>query len=218
VRTQLQYGRGDLAVEIPSSEVTVLSTKHEEGLPNEATAFREAVRHPIGSAPLKELVGAKDRVAVVIPDITRPLPSGRLLPLLFEELSHVPPENVTIVNGTGSHWTHRTNTEEELVAMVGREVVSNYRVVNHNAHDPSASVRRQILRGPRRVHEPRVRRGRQAHCARLHRAAFHGRVLGRVQRRHPGHGGHRFDHALPPGVGHRSRVQHVGGSRGQPED
>jgi nickel-dependent lactate racemase len=134
VRTQLQYGKGDLSVEIPSSDVTVLRTKHEEGLPNEAAAFREAVRHPIGSAPLKELVGDKDRVAVVIPDITRPLPSDRLLPWLFEELSHVPPENVTIVNGTGSH---RPNTEEELAAMVGRDVASNYRVVNHNAHDPN---------------------------------------------------------------------------------
>jgi nickel-dependent lactate racemase len=135
VRTQLQYGKGDLSVEIPSSNVTVLRAKHDEGLPNEAAAFREAVRHPIGSAPLKELVGTKDRVAVVIPDITRPLPSDRLLPWLFEELSQVPPENVTIVNGTGSH---RPNTEEELVAMVGREVASNYRVVNHNAHDPNA--------------------------------------------------------------------------------
>jgi lactate racemase len=133
VRTELQYGRGDLTVEIPSSNVTVLSTKHGEGLTNEAAAFREAVRNPIGSAPLKELVEAKDRVAVVIPDITRPLPSDRLLPWLFEELSHVKPENVTIVNGTGSH---RPNTEEELVAMVGREVASNYRVVNHNAHEP----------------------------------------------------------------------------------
>jgi nickel-dependent lactate racemase len=134
VRTQLQYGRGDLTVEIPSSDVTVLRTQHEEGLPDEAEAFREAVRHPIGSAPLKELVGAEDRVAVVIPDITRPLPSDRLLPWLFEELSHVPAENVTIVNGTGSH---RPNTEEELAAMVGRGVVSSYRVVNHDAHDPS---------------------------------------------------------------------------------
>jgi nickel-dependent lactate racemase len=134
MRTQLQYGRGDLTTEIPSSDVTVLRTKHEEGLPNEAAAFREAVRNPIGSAPLEELVKAKDRVAVVIPDITRPLPSDRLLPWLFEELSHVPAENITIVNGTGSH---RPNTEEELAAMVGREVVSSYRVVNHDAHDPS---------------------------------------------------------------------------------
>jgi lactate racemase len=134
VRTELQYGRGDLTVEIPSSNVTVLRTKHEEGLPDEEAAFREAVRYPIGSAPLQKLVEAKDRVAVVIPDITRPLPSDRLLPWLFEELSHVTPENITIVNGTGSH---RPNTEEELVAMVGREVASNYRVVNHNAHDPN---------------------------------------------------------------------------------
>jgi nickel-dependent lactate racemase len=89
MRTQLQYGRGDLTVEIPSSDVTVLRTQHEEGLPDEAAAFREAVRHPIGSAPLKELIGVEDRVAVVIPDITRPLPSDRLLPWLFEELSHV---------------------------------------------------------------------------------------------------------------------------------
>jgi nickel-dependent lactate racemase len=126
VRTQLQYGRGGLVVEIPSSDVTVLRAKHEEGLPDEAAAFREAVRRPTGSAPLKELVGATDRVAVVIPDITRPLPSDRLLPWLFEELSHVPPENFTIVNGTGSH---RTNTEEELVAMVGREVTSKYKGV-----------------------------------------------------------------------------------------
>jgi lactate racemase len=134
VRTQLQYGSGELTVEIPSSDVTVLRTKHEEGLPDEAAAFREAVRRPIGSAPLKEIVGATDRVAVVIPDITRPLPSDRLLPWLFEELSHVPPKNFIIVNGTGSH---RANTEEELAGMVGRKVASNYRVVNHNAHDPS---------------------------------------------------------------------------------
>ena len=134
MRTELQYGRGNMTVEIPASDVTVLRTKHEKGLPHEAAAFREAVRHPIGSAPLQELVEANDRIAVVIPDITRPLPSDRLLPWLFEELSHVPAENFTIVNGTGSH---RPNTEEELVAMVGRKVAANYRVVNHNAHDPN---------------------------------------------------------------------------------
>ncbi|MBD0354472.1 MAG: nickel-dependent lactate racemase [Rubrobacteraceae bacterium] len=134
METKLEYGRGELTLEIPSSDVTVLRPKHERGLPDEAAAFREAVRHPTDSAPLKEAIGATDRVAVVIPDITRPLPSDRLLPWLFEELSHVPPENVTIVNGTGSH---RTNTEEELIGMVGREVASNYHIVNHNAHDPS---------------------------------------------------------------------------------
>ncbi|HJQ30092.1 MAG TPA: nickel-dependent lactate racemase [Rubrobacter sp.] len=134
METQLQYGKGDLDVEIPSSDVTVLVPKPEEGLPDEAAAFREAVKDPIGSAPLRDLISAEERVAVVIPDITRALPRERLLPWLFEELSHVPPENFTIVNGTGSH---RANTDEELAAMVGREVFSKYRVVNHDAHDPA---------------------------------------------------------------------------------
>ena len=108
METQLQYGRGELTVDIPSLDVTVLRPKHERGLPDEASAFREAVRRPIGSAPLKEIVGTTDRVAVVIPDITRSLPSVSLLLWLFEELSYVPPEHFTIVNVICSH---RTDTE-----------------------------------------------------------------------------------------------------------
>ena len=133
VKTRLQYGTGNLDVDVPSSNVTVLAPRPEEGLADEAAAFREAVRGPIGCAPLKELVGADEKLAVVIPDITRALPRERLLPWLFEELSHVRPENVVIVNGTGSH---RANTDKELVAMVGRDVFARYRVVNHDAHDP----------------------------------------------------------------------------------
>ncbi len=133
METQLQYGRGDFTVEVSSSDVTVLAPKHEKGLPDEAAAFREAVRDPIGGRPLRELVGTGERVAVVIPDITRALPRERLLPWLLEELSHIPSENVTIVNGTGSH---RANTEEELAAMVGPEVYEHYSVDNHDAHDP----------------------------------------------------------------------------------
>ena len=65
-----------------------------------------------------------ERVAIVIPDITRPLPSDRLLPWLFEELGHVPDGNFTIVNGTGSH---RANTEDELARIIARALVADYR-------------------------------------------------------------------------------------------
>lgn len=134
MKTHLQYGKEGLTVDIPSSNVTVLTPRFLEGLPDEATAFRDAVRRPIQSPPLKDRISAGDRVAVVIPDITRPLPTERLLPWLFAELSHVPEKNFVIINGTGSH---RANTDQELIAMVGREVFARYRVVNHNAHDPS---------------------------------------------------------------------------------
>jgi nickel-dependent lactate racemase len=132
MRVHLQYGREGLEVEIPGTEVTVIEPRFVPGLPDEAAAFREAVRAPIGAPPLREIVKAGERVAVVIPDLTRPLPSDRLLPWLFAELAHVPAGRFTIVNGTGSH---RANTPEELASMVGRDVLARYRVVNHTAHD-----------------------------------------------------------------------------------
>ena len=133
MRTHLQYGKDGLEVEIPSANVTVLAPRFLPGLADEAAAFREAVRAPIGTQPLRDLIGANDRVAVVIPDLTRPLPSDRLLPWLFAELAHVPADRIVIVNGTGSH---RVNTPAELESMVGAELLARYRVVNHNSHDP----------------------------------------------------------------------------------
>jgi nickel-dependent lactate racemase len=130
----LRYGHGELRVEVPSTRVSVVEPAFVPGLPDEAAAFRDAVRRPIGARPLRDCVAAGERLAVAIPDLTRPLPSRRLLPWLFEELGHVDASRVTIVNGTGSH---RVNTEEELRSMVGPEILAGYRVVNHSAHEPS---------------------------------------------------------------------------------
>lgn len=134
MQTHLQYGKDGLRVEIPSNNVTVLAPRFLPGLPDEAAAFAEAVRQPINTYPLKDLIRSTDKVAVVIPDITRPLPNDRLLPWLFAELDHVPAENFVIINGTGSH---RVNTPAELDQMVGKEVAARYRIVNHNSHDPA---------------------------------------------------------------------------------
>jgi nickel-dependent lactate racemase len=138
MRVQLQYGRDGLALDIPSTNVRVIEPTFVEPLRDEARAFQEAVRRPIGGRPLRELVRASDRIAVVIPDITRPLPTDRLLRWLFTELAHVPTERFTVINGTGSH---RGNTREELAAMVGADVLSRVRVVNHNAYDPATLAR-----------------------------------------------------------------------------
>jgi nickel-dependent lactate racemase len=117
---RLQYGKDGLDVEVPSSRVTVLRPRFVPGLPDEGSGFREAVRSPVGCRPLRELVRAGDRVAVVVPDVTRPFPSRRVLPWLLEELSHVPREDFTVVVGGG---THRACTDRELEGMLGRQVM-----------------------------------------------------------------------------------------------
>ncbi|MGW8322815.1 MAG: nickel-dependent lactate racemase [Thermodesulfobacteriota bacterium] len=132
MKQRIPYGRKDLEIEVPASHVTVLSPRFVPGLADEPGEFLEAVRKPFGTRPLRELVRPTDRVAVVVPDITRPFPSDRVLPWLFQELSHVPASRFVVINGTG---THRANTREELARMLGKKVVENYEVVNHNAYD-----------------------------------------------------------------------------------
>ncbi len=117
MKVELAYGRGRLAVEVPKDAV-VIRPQELPGLADERAAFQAGVRAPIGSRPLRELARAESTVAIVIADITRPSPSERLVPWILEELAHVPRENFVVVNGTGSH---RANTHEELVRMLGAE-------------------------------------------------------------------------------------------------
>jgi nickel-dependent lactate racemase len=134
MNVHLDYGTTGLDLDLTGLNATILAPKFLEGLPDEAAAFTAALRAPIGTKPLRETVRATDKVAVVIPDGTRPLPSDRLLPWLFAELAHVPKENFTIIVGTGSH---RPNTPAELDAMLSPAVARNYRVVNHSSTDAS---------------------------------------------------------------------------------
>ena len=126
----LQYGRDGLAIDIPRDDVVVMTPQFVEGLKDEAAEFKRAVSAPRECRPLRDLVASSDKLAVVIPDITRPFPTARVLPWLLAELGHVDRENITIINGTGSH---RANTPDELAEMVGEDVLREYGVVNHNA-------------------------------------------------------------------------------------
>ena len=120
----LQYGRKGLPLDVRGLNATVLSPRYTPGLNDEHTAFIEAVRKPRGVPALRDTIQSGETVSVVIPDITRALPSDRLLPWLFDELSHVPRSDISIIVGTG---THRANTKEELCHMVGTHVVETVR-------------------------------------------------------------------------------------------
>lgn len=130
----LAYGREGLDVQLPDRNLTVIEPLFVPGLPDEQAALLQALRQPIASPPLRELVKRNDRVAVVFSDLTRPVPNRRLLPPLLAELDHLPRENILLINALGMH---RPNTEAELVSMLGEEIVSQYRVVNHNCSDKS---------------------------------------------------------------------------------
>lgn len=147
MKVSLLYGDGTLEVEVPSENVTMVVAPEVQALADEAAACREAFDRPIGTPPLNEVLSGARRVAVVIPDGTRPLPFQRLLSWLLPRIDAAGAEAV-IVAGTGSH---RANTVEELTAMLGEELVSRRRVVNHSAFDRETLAEVGVAKDGQRV-------------------------------------------------------------------
>jgi nickel-dependent lactate racemase len=127
----LAYGRKGLRIELPDDGVTVIEPRFVPGLEDEGQAISDALRAPIGTPPLREMVRPDDTVAIVFSDLTRPMPNDRVLPVLLDEIAAagVADHQVVLINGLG---THRAQTHAELEEMLGTEIVGRYLVVQHD--------------------------------------------------------------------------------------
>jgi len=137
MKIELAYGAGALPVEFPDDLTTVIVPAHVAGLADERAAVVAALAQPVGSPPLRALIGPRDRVCVVFTDLTRATPNHRLIPWLLDHLDNLAPERVTLVNATG---THRPNTPEELDRMLTPDIRRRYRVINHDCRAESDLV------------------------------------------------------------------------------
>jgi nickel-dependent lactate racemase len=152
MRIELAYGKTRLPIELPDENTTVIEPQYAAGIrrAQEFDVMQNALRAPIACASLRERVNEHDRVAIAICDITRAIPTARILPPLLRELEQagVRDENIVLLNATG---THRVNTDEELKRMVGADVFARYRVENHECHDDNAHTFVGTTRGGRSV-------------------------------------------------------------------
>lgn len=133
----LAYGKTGLTIDLPKTGVDVIEPRFVEGLKDERFSLLQALRKPLASAPLHQIATPDASVAIIFPDRTRAMPNDRVLPVVLSELKHVPKENITLINAVG---THRTNTEEELEIMLGRQIINNYRIVQHQPQERSSMV------------------------------------------------------------------------------
>ncbi len=127
----LDYGRTGLRVTLPDDRVVgPLAIRGAAPLPDPAAALDAALENPVGTPPLAELARGKKDACVVICDITRPVPNKLILPPVLRtlEAAGIPRNKIVILNATG---LHRPNEGDELVEMVGADVVAKYRIENH---------------------------------------------------------------------------------------
>lgn len=131
------YGREHVTFSLNSDNVVAeLKIREIPVLADPAAAITEAIRNPIGSKPLRELVQPGQTVAFIVNDPTRVANSHVFMPLLVNELNaaDIPDENMLIVFSLG---THRLMSHEEMVEAVGAEVAGRIRMYNSDAFDES---------------------------------------------------------------------------------
>ena len=138
MRLTVAYGAGGLGLEVPDHAV-VVQPGEPVALDDGPGAVRAALRHPAAGPALADLVRPGGRVAVVFPDLTRPMPNTTVLPPLLAELEQAGagPDRVQLLCATG---THRRATRAEMAELVGPEVIDRYPIHDHQADDRDGHV------------------------------------------------------------------------------
>jgi len=133
MRVALAFGRHGTTVEVPET-ATVVAPGDPAPLADEGAAVTKSLGAPLSGPPLADLVGPGDTVAVVFPDLTRPMPNRTVLPPVLAELARlgVAPERIELLCATG---THRQASAAEMAELVGPDVVGRYRIHDHRADD-----------------------------------------------------------------------------------
>lgn len=134
---KLEFGLGTSTqvVEVPEKNlIGVLRAKPAPAIASEEEEVRRALREPVGAPPLRQVVRPGEKIAVITSDITRPMPTRKVMPALLDELyaAGVKPEDITLVFALGSH---RRQTDEERRRLAGERAWNEIRCVDCDPDD-----------------------------------------------------------------------------------
>lgn len=137
---KIPYSKSMMEFTIPASmRVSMAVSQPAEPLSDIPEAIKDALDHPIGTPPLREIARRGDRACIVFTDITRASPDHLLVPALLDELevAGVRDEDITLLCGTGMH---RPSTKEEKIAKLGKDIVNRYQVIDNEPQNNAALI------------------------------------------------------------------------------
>ena len=132
IKVTLDYGRTGLPVELPAERVVgPLTMREVSPLEDPEKAVAEAIETPIGTPALRAIARGRKNACILVCDITRPVPNRIILGPLLKVLHEVgiTRERVSILVATG---LHRPSSPDEKVEMLGAEIASAYRILDHH--------------------------------------------------------------------------------------
>ena len=135
MQSELGLGKGVQTVEIKEScllDVLLPNPVNKELTGEEEV--RRALAAPTGSPPLRELVRPGEKITIVTSDITRPVPTWKIMPAVLDELyaAGCRREDLLLVFALGSHRHH---TEEEQRHLAGERAWTEIRCIDSDGSD-----------------------------------------------------------------------------------
>lgn len=133
----LEIGFGDKPQKLNVPEKNLMGILEPNDVRTElrgAQCVKKALKNPISSARLSDIVNPGQKVVIIASDITRPVPSYKILPAILEELRRggASPDDICVVFALGSH---RRQTEAEMKKLVGEQVYNKVRCVDADPGD-----------------------------------------------------------------------------------
>jgi nickel-dependent lactate racemase len=134
---ELQFGIGTGVQTVNVPDTNLIDVLHANTIKTELTGAEEvkrALQNPIGSERLGQIVHPHEKIAIITSDITRPMPTAVVMPVLLDELyaAGVSPQDITLVFALGSH---RGQTEAEKEHLAGSRAYHEIKCIDTDPKD-----------------------------------------------------------------------------------
>ncbi|MEN3008599.1 nickel-dependent lactate racemase [Pseudothermotoga sp.] len=151
---KLSYDKSNsLEVEIPKRNLLAIAqARFPKAVEDPKDELKRSFHNPIASPKLSEILDKKNKVAIVVTDMTRYAMDSLVSELLLEEIhsAGVPKENVYFLIALG---THRPMNQKEIEEKLGRKIASEYTIYNHDCYKELMDLGRSSAGFPMKINK-----------------------------------------------------------------
>lgn len=122
-----------LEIDLPDRwDVSVCRMKGDSEIGN--AQIKESILNPIGTEKISKLGEGKEKIVIVVDDMTRTTPIYKIMPYVLEELenAHIDRSQITILLALGAH---KPMNRQDCILKLGEDVVDTINIENHHPYE-----------------------------------------------------------------------------------
>ncbi|MDD4188531.1 MAG: nickel-dependent lactate racemase [Eubacteriales bacterium] len=135
MKIEFGYGKSNLSFDIDEENIIkILQLNCSNNITDETEEIEHALNNPIGTGTIGEIFKPGEKIVIITSDITRPMPTRVVLPVLVNRLIEAgcSESDMTVVFALGNHRKH---TEEEKKYLMGEALYGKIKCLDSDVTD-----------------------------------------------------------------------------------